>query len=493
MSIILDGMCVKFIFINLKAGEVMNSQKTQSANPSGLAVGKEFLLTIKRIGINGEGIGYYKRQVVFVPNTLPDEEVIVRATKVERGYAEAELVRIRKKSPHRVEPPCPIYKECGGCTLQHVDYEEQLKYKRDLVLGALDKYCRLPVEKFTVRKTIGMKNPWSYRNKSQLQVSNRDNILSVGLYKENTHDVVDLSRCLVQRKELNEVVQVMKKLIKKYDISIYNEKKHKGWLKTIVTRVAIKTGEIQLVFVTLNDEFPHRDELVADIRKRLPNVESIMQNVNDKKTSLIFGEDTKCISGSSVIEERLGDLTFELSPRAFFQLNPEQTVTLYNEVKKAARLTGEEYVVDAYCGVGTIGMWLANDAAEVRGMDMIPEAIEDARENAEINGFNNLRYITGKAEVILPRWKKEDFVPDVVVVDPPRIGLDDELMRTLLQLRPHKIVYVSCNPSTLAKDLEVLGKLYHASYIQPVDMFPQTSQVETVTLLQLRKYFKDGN
>ena len=223
---------------------------------------------------------------------------------------------------------------------------------------------------------------------------------------------------------------------------------------------------------------------MLELRSRLPFVKSIMQNINDKKTSIIFGDETKVLWGEEAIDEKLGEVQFSLSPRAFFQLNPEQTVKLYNFVKEAAGLTGQELLVDAYCGVGTIGLWLAPDAKEVRGIEIIPDAVADAKRNAELSGIKNAKFFTGKAEKLLPQWVKEGLKPDVVVVDPPRTGCDDQLLQTLLSVKPKRIVYVSCNPSTLAKDCDVLKKAYDLKWIQPVDMFPQTSHVETVALLK---------
>jgi 23S rRNA (uracil-5-)-methyltransferase RumA len=459
--------------------------RNQNVQSPKLEVGQTFPLTIKRLGINGEGVGYFKRQVVFVPGALPGEEVVVEATKVHPKFSEGKIKKVRKKSEHRVQPPCPIYEQCGGCQLQHLDYNQQLKEKRDIVIQAFERYVKdLKLEK--IKETIGMENPWNYRNKSQFQVGLNNQKVIAGLYGLNSHHLIDISDCMVQHQATNKVTQVVKSILQDLNISIYNEKSRKGLVRTIVTRVGVETGEVQLVLITSKHELPRKDLLIEEIKKRLPEVKSIVQNINGNKTSLIFGDETKKLHGKEVIQENLGDLQFELSARAFFQLNPHQTVKLYEEVKKAAALTGKEKLVDAYCGVGTIGLWLAKGASELRGMDTIAESIEDAKKNAKNHGISNAVYVTGKAEQWLPKWVKEGWKPDVIVVDPPRTGCDDQLLQTILKVKPKKVVYVSCNPSTLAKDVSVLVKAYNVSYIQPVDMFPHTAHVENVALLELK-------
>ena len=457
-------------------------QKEQTAK---VQLKQTFPLTIKRLGINGEGVGYFKKQVVFVPGALPGEEVVVEATKVHPKFAEAKIKTIRKKSEFRVQPLCPVYEECGGCQLQHLRYDQQLKEKRDIIIQSLERHTRLPIDQIDIKETIGMEDPWNYRNKSQFQVGQKDGRVLAGLYGMNSHQLVNIDQCAVQHPKTNKAVGTVKKILQKLQIPIYNEKSKKGVVRTVVARYGIQTGELQIVLITATKELPKKEQIVEEIKKRLPEVKSLMQNINGEKTSLIFGKETINLGGNDYIQETLGDLSFELSARTFFQLNPEQTVRLYNEVKKAAELTGKEKVVDAYCGVGTIGLWVADGAAEIRGMDVIPESIEDAKKNADRHGIKHAKYVTGKAEVLLPKWTKEGWTPDVVIVDPPRTGLDGQLLDTILKVEPKKVVYVSCNPSTLAKDIQVLSKKYKVEYMQPVDMFPQTSHVECVAQLIL--------
>jgi 23S rRNA (uracil1939-C5)-methyltransferase len=452
-----------------------------------MKTGQSFPLSIKRLGINGEGIGFYKRQVVFVPGALPGEEIQVEITKVFPNRAEGKIKKIKKKSKNRTTPLCPIYEECGGCQLQHLAYPSQLKEKRDIVIQAFERYTKISKNDLPVGKTIGMDEPWFYRNKSQFQVGKNKDTVIAGLYSSNSHKLINIDHCLVQHEDTNIVTNKVKQIIRDLNLPVYNERKQTGSIRTIVVRTAFRTDQIQLVLVTATESFPKKQLFIEEVKKRLPQVTSFVQNINEEKTSLIFGEQTKGVYGKEIITEHLGDLSFELSARAFFQLNPQQTVKLYDEVKRQAKLSGQEKLVDAYCGSGTIGMWLAKDAKEVRGMDIIKESIADARKNAEKHGITNAQYEAGKAEKLLPKWLKEGWHPDVIVVDPPRTGCDQTFLETVARIKPKRMVYVSCNPSTLAKDVHMLiTKGFEVENVTPVDMFPQTAQVEAVCTLVLK-------
>jgi len=445
-------------------------------------IGERIVVTIKRIGINGEGVGYYKRKAVFIEGALPDEVVKAKVTKVERGFLTAEVAAWEKKSPYRQQPPCPVYDACGGCQLQHMTYEGQLKAKEELVREAFRRYAS--VEQLPLRPIIGMEEPWGYRNKAQLQAGRDGNEIITGLYAAGSHRLIDISGCEVQHPVINEVIGKVKSIMKELQIPTYNERTREGAVRTVVARVSSANGDVQLTLITSVDRLPDSKRFIQRIREALPMVVTIAQNINKGQTSVIFGEKTVTLWGNERIEETLGDVHFSLSPRAFFQLNPLQTVKLYNAVSEAAALRGSELVVDAYCGTGTIGLWLAPHAREVRGIEVIGEAVRDARENARTSGVENASFFEGRAEQLLPEWVSRGIKPDVVVVDPPRTGCEQPLLQAVLKAKPKRLVYVSCNPSTLAKDCETLLRGgYQIEWVQPVDMFPQTSHVECLILM----------
>ncbi|GGC76068.1 23S rRNA (uracil(1939)-C(5))-methyltransferase RlmD [Enterococcus wangshanyuanii] len=448
-----------------------------------LKEGQSISLKIKRLGINGEGIGYYKKTIVFVPGALPKEDISVKITKVAPRFVEGQLTKIVKAAPERVIPPCPVYEECGGCQLQHLAYPAQLTFKKDLLKQALHKFKPRNFEQYPLRKTIGMKNPWNYRNKAQFQLRKIDGEIEAGLYQAESHHLVPIDDCLVQQPATTKVMNALVELLNKYQLPIYNERKNSGIFRTLMVRVGIKTNEVQVVFITQSKKFPQKHALIDEITQQLPEVVSIMQNVQNKRTSIVMGDETLHLWGKESIEEKINEVTFDLSPRAFFQLNPEQTEVLYNEAIKALDLQENETVVDAYCGVGTIGLSLAKKAKEVRGMDIIPAAIEDAKLNAERLGFTNTHYEVGTAEELLPKWLQAGFKPDAIVVDPPRTGVDQKLLKAIMKQPPKKMVYISCNVSTLAKDLVDLAKVFEIDYLQSVDMFPQTARCEAVVKL----------
>lgn len=438
-------------------------------------------LKIKRMGINGEGIGFYKKTLIFVPGALKGEEVFCQISSVRRNFAEAKLLKINKKSKNRVDPACSIYKECGGCQIMHLQYDKQLEFKTDVIRQALMKFKPEGYENYEIRKTIGMSEPEHYRAKLQFQVHSFGGNVKAGLYAQGTHRLIDIKDCLVQDRLTQEMINRVAELLGKYKLPIYNERKIAG-VRTVMIRRAQASGEVQLIFITSKRlDF---DDVVIELVREFPELKTVAVNINASKTSDIYGQITEVIWGQESINEEVLDYGFSLSPRAFYQLNPKQTQILYSEAVKALDVKDDDDLIDAYCGVGTIGLAFAGKVKSVRGMDIIPEAIQDAKENALHMGFTNTHYEAGKAEDIIPRWYSEGFRANALIVDPPRTGLDDKLLNTILKMPPEKMVYVSCNTSTLARDLVTLTKVYHVHYIQSVDMFPHTARTEAVVKLQ---------
>ncbi len=448
-----------------------------------LQVNQRIPLKIKRMGINGEGIGFYQKTLVFVPGALKGEEIYCQITDVKRNFVQAKLLKINKESKFRVQPACEIYQACGGCQIMHLRYDKQLDFKQDLLLQALKKFKPAGYEHFDIRPTIGMDQPTHYRAKLQFQTRSFKGKVTAGLYAEGSHRLIGITDCLVQDEETQTIINAVSDLLTKHRIPIYNERREQG-IRTVMVRRARQTGQVQLIFVTSCQV--NLTRLIEQLTKQFPAIVTVALNWNQSKSSEIYGERTDILWGQEAISEAVLDFEFSLSPRAFYQLNPQQTEVLYGEAVKALDLRGDEHLIDAYCGVGTIGFAFARKVQSLRGMDIIPEAIEDAKKNAARMGLTNTHYEAGKAEEIIPKWYQEGYRADALVVDPPRTGLDDKLLETILDFRPEKMVYVSCNVSTLARDLVALSRAYKVEYIQSVDMFPHTARTEAVVKLSKR-------
>ncbi|GHP14807.1 putative RNA methyltransferase [Lentilactobacillus fungorum] len=443
--------------------------------------GEQFTIQIKRLGINGEGIGHYERKLVFVPGALPNEKVLVEVVEDLKNFIRAALVNVAVKSKDRVEPVDDYANKVGGFELENLAYPAQLAFKRDIIRDSLEKYQPTGYRKFKLLPTIGMDDPTGYRNKATFQIrEDRNGNVIAGLYKTRSHDVVDLKTSALQYPLTMKVMRAIVTMIQDLKIPVYNEEKNAGIIKTVVVRAAVATNEVQVTFITQSKKLLKKHQLVERIHAELPEVVSIMQNVNPGKTSMIWGDDTIHIDGKKTITEILNGLKFELSARAFLQVNPTMTSVLYKEAFKALELKGNEKLVDAYSGVGTIGLSVANQVREVRGMDTIKEAVDDANANSVRNGIMNTLYEVGEAEELLPEWIDAGWKPNALIVDPPRTGLADSLIETILTIMPKKFVYISCNPSTLARDLVKLTQKYQVEYIQSVDLIPQTARCECV-------------
>ncbi|KYC89826.1 23S rRNA (uracil(1939)-C(5))-methyltransferase RlmD [Bacillus amyloliquefaciens] len=445
-------------------------------------------VTFEDLTHEGAGVAKVQGFPIFVPNALPEEKAQIKVTRVKKGFAFGRLIELKEESPHRTDAPCPIYKQCGGCQLQHMTYEGQLLFKQKQVKDVLERIGKLDLSNVTVHPTLGMEDPWNYRNKAQVPVGEREGGLVAGFYQQRSHDIIDMSACLIQQSKNDEAVQAVKDICVSYGVKAYNEERHKGWLRHIMVRYGVVTGEMMIVFITRTSDFPHKAKIIEDITTQFPHVKSIVQNINPNKTNVIFGNETNVIWGEEYIYDLIGDVKFAISARSFYQVNPEQTKVLYDKALEYAELQGEENVIDAYCGIGTISLFLAKQAKKVYGVEIVPEAIEDAKRNAELNGITNAEFAVGEAETVIPKWYKEGITADTLVVDPPRKGCDEALLRTIIDMKPKRVVYVSCNPGTLARDLRVLEDGgYQTLEVQPVDMFPHTNHVECVAVLELRE------
>nr|WP_154750555.1 23S rRNA (uracil(1939)-C(5))-methyltransferase RlmD [Planomicrobium sp. YIM 101495] len=447
---------------------------------------ERLLVHVEDLTHEGAGVAKIDGYPLFIHGALPGEEVEIHVLKTLKNYGFAKLIEIKQASPYRVAAPCPVFETCGGCQMQHLSYEGQLAFKQKLVRDAVTRIGKLP--DVPVHPVKGMDNPWRYRNKSQIPFGTEDGRTVAGFYATRSHHIVDTDICMIQTPEADAIMAALKTRLQELGIKPYEEETHQGMLRHLVVRKGRATGEVMVVLVTKKRKFPQVEAAIELIRTIVPEAVSIIQNVNPEKTNVIFGSETLTLWGKDIIEDRIGDVRFEISARSFYQINPEQTEVLYKQALDYADLSGDETVIDAYCGIGTISLFLAQKAKLVMGVEIVPQAIEDAKRNAELNGFTNTLFEAGPAEQVIPRWFKEGKVADVLVVDPPRKGCDPQLLGTILGQKPKRVVYVSCNPATLARDLRILEDGgYRTREVQPVDMFPQTTHVEAVAVLELAK------
>ena len=443
--------------------------------------GQVYEIRIERLGTSGEGVGRYENFTVFVPQALPNERVLTVIEEVKKTYARGRIQKILQESPARVTPLCEIYDECGGCQLQHLSYEEQLHAKRAQVVDALTHIGKLP--QILVNETLRADAPWNYRNKMQFPIGLHKGRLVVGCFAQGSHRIINTENCHIQRSANNELANTVREVAEKLHIPVYNEDTHKGILRHIVGRVG-RGNELMAVIVTATKQLPRAKDFVRLLRERLPHLVSVHQNIQTYRNNVIMGRDTELLWGRPTILDTLGRLNFHISPRSFFQVNTRQAERLYEQALTYADLHGTETVIDAYCGTGTITLFLAQKARKVYGIEIVQPAILDARKNARDNHVKNVEFIVGDATAVMPALYKQGIRPDVVVVDPPRAGCTETVLRTFANMKPQRIVYVSCNPATLARDLAILKDLgYITQEVQPVDLFPQTSHVENVALL----------
>ena len=446
---------------------------------------QEYIVDIIDNGFEGEGIAKIDNFTIFVPNSIKGEKVKVLIVKVLSSHAFGKVLEIIKKSEYRTESDCGTYKRCGGCNLRHIKYEQTLKMKQNAVQNLVNKTLK---SKIRVQETLGMENPYFYRNKAQYPVGIDKNGKPVmGVFANRTHEIIPIQKCFIQNEKSEKLAKFVFEWIVKNNISIYDEKTGKGLVRHIVTKIGIKTNEVMCVLVINGNSIPKEQELVKEILENFPEVKTIVKNINTKNTNVIMGRENVNLYGNGYIEDILGEYKFKISPLSFYQVNPVQAERLYNLGVEAAKIDKNDIVFDLYCGIGTISLFMAKYAKKVYGIEIVEEAVKDAKENALNNGVDNVEFLAGDVEDVLDDLINEKgVVPDVVMVDPPRKGLDNKSIDNILKIHPKKVVYISCNPATLVRDLSKFEGLYELKSIKPVDMFPFTSHVEVCAVLELK-------
>ena len=444
-------------------------------------------LEIEDCGIDGEGIGKADGFTVFVKDAVIGDTVTAKIIKAKKNYGYGRLMEVLKPSPYRVEPKCEFARQCGGCQLQALSYDQQLVFKTNKVKGHLERiggFTDIPMEPI-----IGMDELFHYRNKAQFPVGrNKEGKIVTGFYAGRTHNIIENRDCALGVAENKEVLDRVIAHMEKYRIEPYNEATGKGLVRHVLIRYGYFTKEVMVCLILNGNKLPKEEQLVKSLCE-IPGMTSITINVNKKHSNVILGEEICLLWGQEYITDRIGDISYQISPLSFYQVNPMQTQKLYAKALEYADLHGEETVWDLYCGIGTISLFLAQKAKFVRGVEIVPAAIENAKENAKLNGLENTEFFVGKAEEVLPReYKKNGVYADVIVVDPPRKGCDETLLETMIEMNPERIVYVSCDSATLARDLKYLCERgYELRKVCPVDQFGMTVHVETVVLLSQQK------
>ena len=452
-----------------------------------LSKNKEYIVDIVDIGQGGVGIGKYEGFTVFVDGGLVQDKIKVKITKSKKNYAVGDMIEIIEKSPFRVARKCSEnLRQCGGCQIQELDYQKQLDVKTNEVKQVISRIGKL--DDVVIHDTLGMEHPFRYRNKAQFPIQKKDNMPVIGFYKKKSHDLISTDECIIQHEVNDKIIKIIKTYIRAYNVSIYDEKTHKGLLRHLVTKVGFTTGEVMIVLVANGKKLPYLKELASVLKENIPGFKTLVVNVNTQKTNVILGKENIVAYGDGMIRDYIGELVFEISPLSFFQVNPLQTEVLYNKALEYANLGENDTVFDIYCGIGTISLFLAQKAKKVYGIEIVEDAIKDAKRNAKINNMDNVEFYVGKAEEVVPKMYKEGKRANVVVVDPPRKGCDEKVLDTIISMQPDRVVYVSCNPSTLARDLAYLNERgYKCHEIQPVDMFPHSVHVENVAWLSKEK------
>ena len=448
-----------------------------------VSIHQQLEIDITGLNHSGEGVGRYQGFTLFVPGGVPEDRLLVKIISVQKNYARGLLQAIVKPSSLRIKPSCEFFQNCGGCQLQHIDYPAQLELKTQLVRETLSRIGSIDPE--AVKDTRGMKDPWNYRNKSQYPVRSRKGLAVTGFFAPRSHNLIEIDSCSIQSGYAQTVINTVIEVMNHQKISPYNEKTGRGLIRHVLVRESFYNGEVMVVLVTNGETIPRKNHLVEALKHRVPKLVSIVQNINIRRDNVILGKKEAVLFGKGHIIEAVGDFKFKISSGSFFQVNTEQAKILYDTVLEYSGLTGKEIIFDLYCGTGSIALYLAPHATRIYGIEVVSQAVKDAQVNARLNQVENSEFFVGKAEELMPKLLKQGITPDVVVVDPPRKGCHRDLLQSILEAEPEKIIYVSCNPSTLARDLYILteSNKYKASAVQPVDMFPHTAHVECVVLI----------
>lgn len=455
-------------------------------NKSSVVKNEKYVVDIIDNGFEGEGIAKINGLTVFVPGSIKGEKCEILIVKVLASHAYGKIVNIIEKSENRKESDCATYKRCGGCSLRHMTYESTLKLKRQVVQNLVNKGLTKKVE---VLETIGMENPYNYRNKAQYPVGlNSDGQPEVGVFAQRTHTIIPIQTCLIQTEISQKIAKTIIDFVKEKNIQVYNEENQKGLLRHIVIKVGKYTNQVMCILVVNDSKFDQEQELVKLLCEKYPEIKTIVKNINNKNTNVILGKENINLYGNGYIEDKLGEYTFKISPMSFYQVNPVQAEILYTTAINQANLDKNDILFDLYCGIGTIGISASKYVNKVYGIEIVPQAIEDAKENAKINDVKNIEFICGDVEVAFDELiNKEKIVPSAIIVDPPRKGLDNKTVENIAKIKPAKLVYISCNPATMVRDLTKLENIYNIKAIQPVDMFPWTNGVESITILEIEQ------
>ena len=406
-----------------------------------LSKNKEYIVDIVDIGQGGVGIGKYEGFTVFVDGGLIQDKIKVKITKSKKNYAVGDMVEIIEKSPFRVARKCSeSLRQCGGCQIQELDYQKQLDIKTNEVKQVISRIGKL--DDVIVHDTLGMEHPFRYRNKAQFPIQKKDNMPVIGFYKKKSHDLISTDECIIQHEVNDKIIKIIKTYIRAYNVSIYDEKTHKGLLRHVVTKVGFTTGEVMIVLVANGKKLPYLKELASVLKENIPGFKTLVVNVNTQKTNVILGKENIVAYGDGMIRDYIGELVFEISPLSFFQVNPLQTEVLYNKALEYANLGENDTVFDIYCGIGTISLFLAQKAKKVYGIEIVEDAIKDAKRNAKINNMDNVEFYVGKAEEVVPKMYSEGKTANVVVVDPPRKGCDEKVLDTIVSTRQSSLCFL---------------------------------------------------